>query len=197
LLAARRKISAIQTGGHQERGRRAGTENVAAIVGMGAALERAVAQQPELEVRLRALRDRLEAAAREIRVRGSLGELPRTCNTLNVAFEDCEGETLLAALDLEGIAVSTGSACSSGSLEPSPVLLRWAIQRRWPAARSGSRSGAETPRRRSRASAPRFRKWSRALGPEQAADDRGDPQRAPEISSWNGSSAARKSCAPG
>jgi len=124
LLAARRKISAIQTGGHQERGRRAGTENVAAIVGMGAALERAVAQQPELEVRLRALRDRLEAAAREIpgaRIAGA--ELPRTCNTLNVAFEDCEGETLLAALDLEGIAVSTGSACSSGSLEPSPVLL--------------------------------------------------------------------------
>jgi len=124
LLAARKKISAVQTGGHQERGRRAGTENVAAIVGMGAALERAVAQQPELEVRLGALRNRLEAAAREIpgaRIAG--GELPRTCNTLNVAFEGCEGETLLAALDLEGIAVSTGSACSSGSLEPSPVLL--------------------------------------------------------------------------
>ena len=124
LLAARKKVSAVQTGGHQERGRRAGTENVAAIVGMGAALERAVAQQSELEIRLRPLRDRLEAAAREIpgaRIAGA--DLPRTCNTLNVAFEGCEGETLLSALDLEGIAVSTGSACSSGSLEPSPVLL--------------------------------------------------------------------------
>ncbi len=124
LLAARTKVAPVQGGGHQERGRRAGTENVAGIVGMGAALERAVAQQPALEPRLRALRDRLEGAAREIpgaRVAGA--QAPRLCNTLNVAFEDCDGETLLAALDLEGIAVSTGSACSSGSLEPSPVLL--------------------------------------------------------------------------
>jgi cysteine desulfurase len=49
--------------------------------------------------------------------------VPRVCNTLNVAFEGCDGETLLVALDLAGVAVSTGSACSSGSLEPSPVLL--------------------------------------------------------------------------
>jgi cysteine desulfurase len=124
LLAARQKISAIQSGGHQERGRRAGTENVAGIVGMGAAFERADAQRPATEPRLRALRDRLESAAREIpgaRIAGA--GVPRICNTLNVAFEGCDGETLLAALDLEGIAVSTGSACSSGSLEPSPVLL--------------------------------------------------------------------------
>jgi cysteine desulfurase len=124
LLASRQKIGALQSGGHQERGRRAGTENVAGLVGMGAALERAAAAQPELTARIGALRDRLETVARAIpgaRVAGA--EVPRVCNTLNVAFEGCDGETLLAALDLEGIAVSTGSACSSGSLEPSPVLL--------------------------------------------------------------------------
>jgi cysteine desulfurase len=124
LLAARAKVSALQGGGHQEKGRRAGTENVAGIVGMGAALERALAHQPALEARLRTLRDRLETTAREIpgaKIAGA--QVPRICNTLNVAFEGCDGETLLAALDLEGIAVSTGSACSSGSLEPSPVLL--------------------------------------------------------------------------
>jgi cysteine desulfurase len=126
LLWARRglKLSPVQLGGHQEKGRRAGTENVAGIVGLGAALERAVRALPEDEPRLRALRDRLEAAARAIpRARVAGDGAPRVCNTLNVAFEGCDGETLLAALDLAGIAVSTGSACSSGSLEPSPVLL--------------------------------------------------------------------------
>jgi cysteine desulfurase len=124
LLAARSKISAVQTGGHQERGRRGGTENVAGIVGMGKALELATAQQPVVAARLGALRDRLEAAVGEIpgaRVAGATA--PRVCNTLNVAFAGCDGETLLAALDFEGISTSTGSACSSGSLEPSPVLL--------------------------------------------------------------------------
>ena len=74
--------------------------------------------------RLAGLRDRLEEAARRIpgaRVAGV--DAARVSNTLNVAFEGCEGETLLVALDLAGVAVSTGSACSSGSLEPSPVLL--------------------------------------------------------------------------
>jgi cysteine desulfurase len=126
LLAVRRgvKVAALQSGGHQEKGRRGGTENVAGIVGLGAALERATQMLPEREPRLRALRDKLEAAAREIpgsRVAGVGAS--RVCNTLNVAFEKCDGETLLAALDLEGISVSTGSACSAGSLEPSPVLL--------------------------------------------------------------------------
>ena len=126
LLAVRRgvKVAAVQAGGHQEKGRRGGTENVAGIVGLGAALERAVRGQPERESRLRTLRDLLEDAARAIpgaRVAGA--GVSRVCNTLNVAFSGCDGETLLAALDLEGISVSTGSACSSGSLEPSPVLL--------------------------------------------------------------------------
>ncbi len=114
----------MQVGGHQERGRRAGTENVPAIVGLGEALARAVAAVPAQAPRLAALRDRLEAAAREIpgaHVAGA--DAPRICNTSNVDFEDCDGETLLVALDLAGVAVSTGSACSSGSLEPSPVLL--------------------------------------------------------------------------
>lgn len=132
LLAVRGalKLSALQAGGHQERGRRGGTENVGGIVGLGAALERAAAAQPALERKLRGLRDRLEAAAREIpgaRIAG-LGT-SRVCNTLNVAFPGCDGETLLAALDLHDIAVSTGSACSSGSLEPSPVLLAMGYSR--------------------------------------------------------------------
>jgi cysteine desulfurase len=124
LLATRRKVVALQGGGHQERGRRGGTENVAGIVGLGKAIEIATVQQDALEPRLRALRDRLEATAREIpgsTIAGAAAS--RVCNTLNVAFAGCDGETLLAALDLEGIAASAGSACSAGSLEPSPVLL--------------------------------------------------------------------------
>jgi len=126
LLWVRRglQLAPVQVGGHQERGRRAGTENVAAIVGLGEALERAAAALGPEMPRLAALRDRLEGVARRIpgaRIAGA--DTPRVSNTLNVAFEGCEGETLLVALDLAGVAVSTGSACSSGSLEPSPVLL--------------------------------------------------------------------------
>ena len=126
LLWVRRslRLSPVMGGGHQEKGRRGGTENVAGIVGLGAALERATRALAESGPRLRGLRDRLQSAAQEIpgaHVAGA-GE-SRVCNTLNVAFEDCDGETLLAGLDLAGVAVSAGSACSSGSLEPSPVLL--------------------------------------------------------------------------
>jgi cysteine desulfurase len=126
LLWVRRglRLAPVQVGGHQERGRRAGTENVAAIVGLGEALARATAALASEAPRLTGLRDRLEAAAKGIPGARIAGEdAPRLCNTLNVAFEGCEGETLLVALDLAGVAVSTGSACSSGSLEPSPVLL--------------------------------------------------------------------------
>jgi len=117
-------LRALQPGGHQERGRRGGTENVAGIVGLAEALSVAAASLPEEAPRLAALRDRLQAAAEGIpRSRVAGRNAPRVCNTLNVAFEGCDGETLLTALDLAGIAVSTGSACSSGTLEPSPVLL--------------------------------------------------------------------------
>jgi cysteine desulfurase len=126
LLWVRRGVGlrAAQPGGHQERGRRGGTENAAGIVGVGEALARACAGAAALAQRVAPLRDRLEAAARTIP--GALiagAGAARVCNTLCAVFDGCDGETLLAALDLRGIAVSTGSACSSGSLSPSPVLL--------------------------------------------------------------------------
>ena len=131
LLAARIPVSARQSGGHQELGRRAGTENVAGAIGMAVALERALAAQASTATRLCVLRDRLERAVLEIPGAVVAGRgAPRACNTLNVAFEGCDGETLLAALDLAGISVSTGSACSSGSVEPSPVLLAMGYPRR-------------------------------------------------------------------
>ena len=115
------KLHALLSGGHQERGRRGGTENVAGIVGLGSALSRA---SGEAVPRLTSLRNRLQTAALAIPGAHVAGlRASRVCNTLNISFAGCEGETLLAALDLEGICVSTGSACSSGSVEPSPVLL--------------------------------------------------------------------------
>ena len=112
------------TGGKQERNRRAGTENVAGIVGMGVAAREAVSKMAAEGTRLAALRDRLEDGI----LRGVTGTAlngvrsPRVPNTTNISFDRTEAESLLIALDLEGIAVSTGSACSSGTLEPSHVL---------------------------------------------------------------------------
>ena len=112
------------TGGRQERSRRAGTENVPALVGMGVAARLALAALDEYQSRMGALRDRLEAgvlrSVPHTAVNGAPGE--RVPNTTNIGFERVEAESLLIALDLEGIAVSTGSACSSGTLEPSHVL---------------------------------------------------------------------------
>ena len=112
------------TGGKQERSRRAGTENVAGIVGMGVAAREALAKMASEAARLGPLRDRLEDGI----LRGVSGTAlngarsPRVPNTTNISFDRTEAESLLIALDLEGIAVSTGSACSSGTLEPSHVL---------------------------------------------------------------------------
>jgi cysteine desulfurase len=118
------RILPIMTGGKHERNRRAGTENVAGIVGMGAAAEVALAKMADEHVRVAALRDRLEEGILRA-VPGTVvngARTPRVPNTTNISFDRVEAESLLIALDLEGIAVSTGSACSSGTLEPSHVL---------------------------------------------------------------------------
>ena len=111
-------------GGHHERDRRPGTENVPGIVGLGAAAELAQKLLTEDAVRLTSLRNRLEAGikARVEKVRVNSHPEHRQPNTLNVTFEGIKGESLVMALDLEGVACSTGSACASGSIEPSHVL---------------------------------------------------------------------------
>jgi cysteine desulfurase len=112
-------------GGSQERRRRAGTENLAGIAGFGAACEAAQQSLAAESQRVAALRDRLWRGLRErvpgvLRNGGAQNVLP---NTLNAAFPAARGELLLQALDLDGVAVSAGAACASGSLAPSPVLL--------------------------------------------------------------------------
>ena len=118
------RVAAILTGGKHERNRRAGTENVAAIAGLGAAAALASGKMTAEAARLSALRDRLEneilAAIPDTAVNGARDA--RVPNTTNISFGGVEAESLLIALDLEGVAVSTGSACSSGTLEPSHVL---------------------------------------------------------------------------
>jgi cysteine desulfurase len=118
------RLAACQTGGRQERSRRAGTENIAGIVGLGVAAA-AAGHKIEFEApRLAALRDRLEdgllAAVPGTAVNGARDR--RVPNTTNLWFDGTDAEALVIALDLEGVAVSTGSACSSGTLEPSHVL---------------------------------------------------------------------------
>jgi cysteine desulfurase len=118
------RLTPQMTGGRQERSRRAGTENVPALVGLGVAARLALAALDAYQLRMGALRDRLESGVLRgvphTAVNGAPGE--RVPNTTNISFERVEAESLLIALDLEGIAVSTGSACSSGTLEPSHVL---------------------------------------------------------------------------
>jgi len=118
------RLQPALTGGKQERGRRAGTENPAGIAGMGVAAREARASMAEEGARLAALRDRLETLilARVTGTARNGAREPRVPNTTNISFDRTEAESLLIALDLEGIAVSTGSACSSGTLEPSHVL---------------------------------------------------------------------------
>ncbi|MBI2829461.1 MAG: cysteine desulfurase NifS [Acidobacteria bacterium] len=118
------RLLPILTGGKHERNRRAGTENVAGIVGMGTAAEIARARMADEHARVAALRDRLEEGILRA-VPGTVvngARTPRVPNTTNISFDRIEAESLLIALDLDGIAVSTGSACSSGTLEPSHVL---------------------------------------------------------------------------
>jgi cysteine desulfurase len=118
------RVAAIMTGGKHERNRRAGTENVAAIAGFGAAAALAAKKMESEGARLRAMRDRLEehvlAGVPGCAINGARDT--RVPNTTNISVDGVEAESLLIALDLEGVAVSTGSACSSGTLEPSHVL---------------------------------------------------------------------------
>ncbi len=119
------KLSPFLHGGEQEKGKRAGTENVPAIVGMGKAAEIAAVEMEEESANVRKLRDRLEKELTgkipEIIVNGHPEN--RLHNTLNLCIKHIEGEGILLHLDFEGICASSGSACTSGSLEPSHVLL--------------------------------------------------------------------------
>ncbi len=116
-------------GGHQERGRRAGTENVASIIGLGKACELAAGKMVYENTEVKAMRDRLQegilAAVPHAFPTGDVeNRLPNTCN---IAFEYIEGEAILMLLNKSGIAASSGSACTSGSLEPSHVMMAMQI----------------------------------------------------------------------
>jgi cysteine desulfurase len=134
-LYAHRKItfSPLLIGGHQERNRRAGTENVAGIVGMGCAAQRALSHLGEYSTQVRALRDQLETVLSEsfpdCRING--GGENRLPNTTNVSFRYLEGEAILVLLDQFAICASTGSACTAGSSEPSHVLRAMAVPPDW------------------------------------------------------------------
>src|SRR5215470_12059958 len=116
-------LEAMLYGGRHERSRRAGTENVPGIVGLGKAAELAGNRRAHGDGNMAALRDRLEQALRHIESTGVNGaDAPRVPQTLSIHFDGIEGEALVIALDLKGLAVSTGAACSSGAIEPSHVL---------------------------------------------------------------------------
>ena len=119
------KIEALLHGGHQEKNIRPGTENVAAIAGFGKAAQLALKRMKEETLRVGVLRDKLEKGLTQNISGTQLNGDPknRIYNTLNMSFDGLDGETLLMNLDLEGIFVSTGSACTAGSVEPSHVLL--------------------------------------------------------------------------
>jgi cysteine desulfurase len=126
-------LDPIVTGGPQEHGLRGGTEHVAAIVGLGAAAQRAAVHMSEEMPRIASLRDRLElgilATIPDVLVNGATA--PRLPTTTNVSFKGVDGQSLVVALDLKGVATSTGSACSSGSLEPSHVLIAMGLADEW------------------------------------------------------------------
>lgn len=121
-------IGSLIAGGAQERGKRAGTENVPAIAGMAEALKESLENREEKNARVLAMREQLADAVLQIpksRLNGDRKK--RAAGNLNFCFEGIEGESLLLYLDLEGICASSGSACTSGSLDPSHVLLALGI----------------------------------------------------------------------
>ncbi len=121
----------LLVGGSHERRRRAGTENVAGIVGMGKAAELAMKSLEDGTIeRVAGLRDRLEREILRLPGTGvNGGGVPRAANTTNIWFENLEGEALVIALDLKGVAVSGGSACHSGATEPSHVLMAMGLDK--------------------------------------------------------------------
>jgi cysteine desulfurase len=118
------RLRQLLYGGHHQRGFRPGTENVPGIVGLGKAAEFAQESLAEDAQRVSTLRDELEREllARIPQARANAAGAPRTANTTNITFPGIEGEALIIALDLKGLACSTGAACSSGAVEPSHVL---------------------------------------------------------------------------
>jgi cysteine desulfurase len=127
------KLVSVQHGGEHERRRRAGTENVPGIVGFGKAVEVRGREMKDEAVRLTALRDRLWHGIRErvpdVRLNGHPTE--RVPGTANIAYKNVESESIVLGLDLKGIAVSAGSACTSGSVEPSYVLVAMGVPVEW------------------------------------------------------------------
>jgi cysteine desulfurase len=129
-LAPGIRLQPLITGGTQQYGRRGGTENVPAILGFAAALDCVKAALPAATQQIRELRDYFEQSLLS-RLEGVLinGSGPRVANTSNLAFEGVDGESLLYLLNEKGVAASMGSACSSGALEPSHVLIQMGYQR--------------------------------------------------------------------
>lgn len=130
IVRSKKPLQPLLIGGEQESGRRAGSENLSGIVGLAEAVRLLKEDLPSVEPRMRTLRDYFESELMQ-RLQGVSmnGSGRRVCNTSSICFEGVEGETLLTALDLAGIAVSHGSACSSGALEPSRVLLNMGLTR--------------------------------------------------------------------
>jgi cysteine desulfurase len=125
------RIATLQTGGGQEKGRRTGTENVAGVVGLGAALRIATARRAAESARQTALRDRLIAGVRATVPDATLTGHPtdRLPNSASFCFRGTQGEALIVSLDLEGFSASSGSACTSGNTDPSHVLLALGLDR--------------------------------------------------------------------
>lgn len=129
-LCSTLRIDPLIIGGEQEFAKRGGTENLPGIAGLAAAISLLQSELPQASNKMLRLRDKLEQELSQ-RLKGvSVNGLgPRVVNTVNLSFEGIEGETLLAMLDMEGVAVSHGSACASGALEPSRILLNMGMPR--------------------------------------------------------------------
>ena len=128
LLRSHYKLPPLITGGAQEQGRRGGTENIPGIVGFAKAVQLLQKALPNATSQMQKLRDRLiEGVMRAIGNIVVHGQGPRICNTAHIGFPGIDAETLLIQLDLAGVAASHGSACTSGGLEPSPILLSMGI----------------------------------------------------------------------